>query len=69
MLTGPAAVRFSVGDARVLGEAALARIGFCADDAGIITDQLIDSALCGAGFAAGPGVVCRGLSLWFIARP
>jgi hypothetical protein len=44
----PEAVRLSVGDARALGEAALARIGYVADDAGIITDQLIDNALCGS---------------------
>ena len=43
----PEAVRLSVGNARALGEAALARIGYDADDACIITDQLIDNALCG----------------------
>ena len=35
----PGAVRLSVGDARALGEAALARIGYGAEDADIITDQ------------------------------
>ena len=35
----PDAVRLSVGEARALGEAALARIGYGEDDARIITDQ------------------------------
>jgi hypothetical protein len=35
----PGAVRLSVGDARALSEAALARIGYGADDAWVITDQ------------------------------
>ncbi|HYZ42607.1 MAG TPA: hypothetical protein VE687_18570 [Stellaceae bacterium] len=34
----PEAVRLSVGDARALGEAALARIGYGQDDACIITN-------------------------------
>ena len=34
----PEAVRLSVGDARAFGEAALARIGYVADDACIMTD-------------------------------
>jgi len=45
------AVRLSVGDARALGEAALARIGYGGDDGRIITDQLIDNTLCGYRFA------------------
>ena len=48
----PEAVRLSVGNARALGEAALVRIGYGADDACIITDQLIDNALCGYRFEA-----------------
>ena len=35
----PEAVRLSVGNARALGEAALVRIGYGADDACIITDH------------------------------
>ena len=50
----PEAVRLSVGNARALGEAALVRIGYGADDACIITDQLIDNALCGYRFAGCP---------------
>ena len=53
----PGAVRLSVGDARALGDAALARIGYGADDACIITDQLIDNALCGYRFAGLPRIL------------
>ena len=45
------ALRLSVGEARALGEGALARIGYGEDDARIITDQLIDNSLCGYRFA------------------
>ena len=50
----PVAARLSVGEARALGEAALASIGYGEDDACIITDQLIDNALCGYRFAGLP---------------
>jgi LDH2 family malate/lactate/ureidoglycolate dehydrogenase len=53
----PEAVRLSVGDARALAEAVLARIGYGADDACIITDQLIDNALCGYRFAGLPRIL------------
>ena len=53
----PEAVRLGVGDAQALGEAALARIGYVADDARIITDQLIDSALYGYRFAGLPRIL------------
>jgi LDH2 family malate/lactate/ureidoglycolate dehydrogenase len=53
----PDAVRLSVRDARALGEAALARIGYGEDDARIITDQLIDNALCGYRFAGLPRIL------------
>ena len=53
----PGAVRLSVDDARALGEAALARIEFCSDDASIITDKLIDNALCGYRFAGLPRIL------------
>ena len=53
----PGAVRLSVGDARALGEAALARIGYGADDACVITDQLVDNALCGYRFAGLPRIL------------
>src|SRR6478752_4264916 len=50
-------VRLSVADARALGEAALQRIGYPADEAVIITDQLIDNALCGYRFASLPRIL------------
>jgi LDH2 family malate/lactate/ureidoglycolate dehydrogenase len=53
----PGAVRLSVDEARALGEAALARIGYGAEDADIITDQLIDNALCGYRFAGLPRIL------------
>jgi LDH2 family malate/lactate/ureidoglycolate dehydrogenase len=53
----PGTVRLSVGDARALGEASLGRIGYGGDDARIITDQLIDNALCGYGFAGLPRIL------------
>ena len=39
----PGAVRLGVDEARALGEAALGRIGYPAEECHIITDQLIDS--------------------------
>jgi hypothetical protein len=53
----PGAIRLSVADARALGEAALAGIGYGADEACIITDQLIDNALCGYRFAGLPRIL------------
>src|ERR1700751_6304826 len=53
----PGAVRLSVGDARALGEAALARSGYGADDACVIIDQLVDNALCGYRFAGLPRIL------------
>ncbi len=53
----PDAVRLSVAEARALGERALARIGYEADEAGIITDQLIDNSLCGYRFAGLPRIL------------
>src|SRR5882762_11578836 len=53
----PDAVRLSVSDASALGEAALGRIGYGGDDGRIITDQLIDNALCGYRFAGLPRIL------------
>ncbi len=53
----PDAVRLSVDEARSLGEDALARIGYCGDDGRIITDQLIENALCGYRFAGLPRIL------------
>jgi LDH2 family malate/lactate/ureidoglycolate dehydrogenase len=53
----PGAVRLSAAEARTLGEAALARIGYDGDDARIVVDQLIDNSLCGYRFAGLPRVL------------
>jgi len=53
----PEAVRLRVAEAWALGEAALSRIGYVAGDACIITDQLIDNALCGYRFAELPRIL------------
>ena len=53
----PDGVRLSVEEARALGEATLQRIGYPADEAAIITDQLIDNALCGYRFASLPRIL------------
>jgi len=53
----PDGVRLSVTEAHTLGEAALQRIGYLADEAAIISDQLIDNALCGYRFASLPRIL------------
>ncbi len=53
----PDAVRLSVAEARALGEATLQRIGYPADEAAIITHQLIDNSLCGYRFAGLPRIL------------
>jgi L-2-hydroxycarboxylate dehydrogenase (NAD+) len=53
----PDGIRLSVAAARALGEAALQRIGYPGDEAAIITDQLIDNALCGYRFASLPRIL------------
>ena len=53
----PDAVRLGISEARALGEAALARIGYSADDGRVITDQLIDNSLCGYRFAGLPRIL------------
>jgi LDH2 family malate/lactate/ureidoglycolate dehydrogenase len=54
---GPDTMRLTVADARQLGETALRCIGYPADEASIITDQLIDNALCGYRFASLPRIL------------
>jgi LDH2 family malate/lactate/ureidoglycolate dehydrogenase len=54
---GPDTLRLSVATARELGEATLRRIGYPADEATIITDQLIENALCGYRFASLPRIL------------
>lgn len=46
-----------VDEARTLGERALASLGFTAEEARVITDHLIDSALCGYDFAGLPRIL------------
>jgi L-2-hydroxycarboxylate dehydrogenase (NAD+) len=53
----PDTVRVTVAEARALGESALQRIGYPADEATIITDQLVDNALCGYRFASLPRIL------------
>ena len=53
----PDGVRLSVADARLLGETTLRRIGYAADEAAIIADQLVDNALCGYRFASLPRIL------------
>ena len=54
---GPDTVRMTIAEARALGESALQRIGYPADEAAIITDQLVDNALCGYRFASLPRIL------------
>jgi len=53
----PDTMRLTVAEARALGEAALQRIGYPAEDAAIVTDQLVDNALCGYRFASLPRIL------------
>lgn len=46
-----------VEEGRVLGERALCGIGFSSEEARIITDHLIDAALCGYDFAGLPRIL------------
>ena len=50
-------IRLGVAEARLLGEATLRRIGYPDEEAAIITDQLIDNALCGYRFASLPRIL------------
>jgi LDH2 family malate/lactate/ureidoglycolate dehydrogenase len=53
----PDTIRLTVPEAQQLGEATLRRIGYPADEAAIITDQLIENALCGYRFASLPRIL------------
>ena len=50
-------IRLGVDEARLLGKATLRRIGYPDEEAAIITDQLIDNALCGYRFASLPRIL------------
>ena len=54
---GPDKVRMTPDEARTLGEESLRRLGYPQDEAAIITDQLIDNALCGYRFASLPRIL------------
>jgi LDH2 family malate/lactate/ureidoglycolate dehydrogenase len=53
----PDTIRLTVAEARYLGEATLRSIGYPVDEASIITDQLLDNALCGYRFASLPRIL------------
>lgn len=53
----PDSERLTVDEARALGETAVQRIGYSADDARIVVDQLIDNMLCGYSFAGLPRIL------------
>lgn len=53
----PDGIRMSIEEAHALGTGACMRIGYSAEDAKIIVDQLIDNALCGYRFASLPRIL------------
>ncbi len=53
----PDSVRLTEAEARALGETAVQRIGYSAEDARIVVDQLIDNMLCGYTFAGLPRIL------------
>ena len=53
----PDTVRLKVDEARAIGETAVQRIGYTAEDARIVVDQLIDNMLCGYKFAGLPRIL------------
>jgi LDH2 family malate/lactate/ureidoglycolate dehydrogenase len=53
----PDTLRLAVAEARAIGEAAIQRIGYSAEDGRIVVDQLIDNMLCGYKFAGLPRIL------------
>src|SRR6187402_3554544 len=53
----PDTVRLTEAEARAIGETAVQRIGYTAEDARIVVDQLIDNMLCGYKFAGLPRIL------------
>lgn len=53
----PDTMRLSAAEAAQLGEDALKRVGYAAEDARIVVDQLVDNALCGYKFAGLPRIL------------
>jgi LDH2 family malate/lactate/ureidoglycolate dehydrogenase len=52
--TGKDRIRLTVAEARALGEAAMRGAGFDGDDARILTDHVLDAALCGYEYSGLP---------------
>src|SRR6202163_1941967 len=52
--TGENRIRMAVAEARALGEAAMHGAGFDAEDARILTDHVLDAALCGYEYSGLP---------------
>jgi LDH2 family malate/lactate/ureidoglycolate dehydrogenase len=52
--TGKARIHMTVAEARALGEAAMRGAGFDQDDAHILTDHVLDAALCGYEYSGLP---------------
>src|SRR5476651_1713692 len=52
--TGKDRIRLTVAEARKLGEAAMCGAGFDDDDARILTDHVLDAALCGYEYSGLP---------------
>jgi len=53
----PDTVRLTEAEARAIGETAVQRIGYTAEDARIVVDQMIDNMLCGYKFAGLPRIL------------
>ena len=53
----PDTMRLTEAEARAIGETAVQRIGYTAEDAHIVVDQLIDNMLCGYQFAGLPRIL------------
>src|SRR6185437_4371848 len=52
--TANSRIRMTVAEARTLGEAAMRGAGYDADDARILTDHVLDAALCGYEYSGLP---------------
>ncbi len=50
-------VRLTIAEARAIGETAVQRIGYTAEDARIVVDQMVDNMLCGYKFAGLPRIL------------
>jgi LDH2 family malate/lactate/ureidoglycolate dehydrogenase len=53
----PDAVRLSEAEARALSNESLMRLGYTLEEATVVTDQLVDNALCGYTFAGLPRIL------------